>query len=267
MPLSTDFQTHIRTISHFEFHHLEPHQQGAVLAHTSAGKLEELPKPGRTYLHEFVSRYAGLIYRYAHEIHPIGRREALYIVTGCIKSESWAIAAFRHSVPRPDHVSKLVRLPGAIANNNLPTSTYAWRSQGTFDGRTGRSSASGGQDQVLFLRGFKLDISQSFRDQVQREQYSFGGARGNDGDSTDASRPPGPDKHYGDRRGPKGGPRGWNAGSSNKGGEETGGSGGHGAYDATNSDFVTISFLDEPLFEVSGGSYVNLDSFPNFVES
>ena len=145
IPLCTEayFRTCNRTISRFQFHHLEPHQQGAILAHTSPGKLEELPKSGRMDLHEFISRYAGLLYRYADGVRSIRREEGLYIVTGCIKSESWAIAAFRQSVPGLDHVPKLVRLPGATAHDNPLASTYAWRSPGTFDGRTGRSKSSG----------------------------------------------------------------------------------------------------------------------------
>ncbi|TEB24219.1 hypothetical protein FA13DRAFT_1329799 [Coprinellus micaceus] len=127
------YESDNQTISCFEFHHMETHQQGSVLAVTSAAKLEELGAADRMNLRKVISRYAGLLYRYANGLHLIGEQEALYILTGCIKSESWGIAAFRHR-PDSNHVPKLVRLSGAEpAEIDPPGSRYRWRSPGTFD--------------------------------------------------------------------------------------------------------------------------------------
>ncbi|KAJ3527936.1 hypothetical protein NMY22_g9598 [Coprinellus aureogranulatus] len=157
----TIFEPDGRTILRFDFRHLASHREGAVLAMTSPGKLEELSGSDKTTLRKFISQHAGLIYDYANGIHAIDEGESLYIITGCIKSENWGLAAFRetpvfrepavppHDIPSP----RLVKLPGVPGESNPQDPIYDWRSPGTFYSYVGQSQGDGSEDQCLFLRG------------------------------------------------------------------------------------------------------------------
>ncbi|KAJ3541372.1 hypothetical protein NMY22_g3910 [Coprinellus aureogranulatus] len=172
----TIYESDDKTISHFEFHHLPSHQQGAVLAMTSTGKLEELDGSDKMALREVISQHAGLIYKYANDLRTIGEDESLYIITGCIKSENWGLAAFREAPPFRDpamhRFPRLVKLPGSVGVGSPDDPAYDWRSPGTFDSYVGKSEG-GSQDQCLFLRGFKLDFAKSFRSQARRKQAAL----------------------------------------------------------------------------------------------
>lgn len=108
---------------------------------TSAGILEELEDHDQAAVREYICQNAGGIFKYANSIRPIGDDEALYIITGSIKSESWALAAFNH--PQPHFSPRLIR----------QTSSFVWRSPGTFNAYSGKSVTPGSRDQTLFLRG------------------------------------------------------------------------------------------------------------------
>ncbi|RXW12585.1 hypothetical protein EST38_g13269, partial [Candolleomyces aberdarensis] len=67
-------------------------EQGAVLACTTSADLEELDDPDS--LRDFVIQHAGALYQQATSMKKLAE-DSLYIVTGCIKSASWGLAAYR----------------------------------------------------------------------------------------------------------------------------------------------------------------------------
>ncbi|KAJ2936575.1 hypothetical protein H1R20_g528, partial [Candolleomyces eurysporus] len=79
--------------------------RGAVLVSTSPADLEELDNYIK--LRGFIIDHAGLLYQYANGLRELDDDESLYIVTGCIKGDSWAMAAFKDPmVPPQDVLSK-----------------------------------------------------------------------------------------------------------------------------------------------------------------
>jgi hypothetical protein len=73
-------------------------QRGAVYVATSPAKLEELVNPAR--LCKYIQN-AKAVYPRADSIREIADDNPLSIVTGCIKSDSYAIAAFRETNSDP----------------------------------------------------------------------------------------------------------------------------------------------------------------------
>ncbi|TEB19417.1 hypothetical protein FA13DRAFT_374417 [Coprinellus micaceus] len=136
--------------------------QGAVLAITSPTELQELTD--FTALREHIVRNAELLYRHANSICRIADTEALYVITGCIKSESWALAAFNDPTTSPADTLKLVKRQGINRHGN---GEFVWTRRGTSEARVGKSRAAGACDQSLFLRGFKLDFSQKARSRMR----------------------------------------------------------------------------------------------------
>ncbi|KAJ2927970.1 hypothetical protein H1R20_g9139, partial [Candolleomyces eurysporus] len=92
-------------ISAFEFQCCK--QPGAVLVCTSSADLEELVDP--VALQDFIFQHAGLIYQRANSIQRVADQDSLYIVTGCIKSDSWAIAAYSDIAEGPLNALRLER--------------------------------------------------------------------------------------------------------------------------------------------------------------
>ncbi|KAJ3545658.1 hypothetical protein NMY22_g2349 [Coprinellus aureogranulatus] len=152
-------------ITSFEFRCHAPH--GAVLAATSSAELEELED--YTQLRECITQHAELIYNHANSLRRIAADEPLYVITGCIKSDSWALAAFRESRPAPHDLMCLQNM----ARNDDGTSRYAWTKRATSEAHFGSSGEPGLKNQTLFLRGFKLDFSQAFRSRMKRPPHSF----------------------------------------------------------------------------------------------
>jgi hypothetical protein len=115
-------------------------------------------------LRDFLIQHAGIVYQHASSVRRIADEDSLYIVSGCIKSDSWAIAAFKDPAKAPDDLLTLSRRK---SKNQIPI--YDWINRGTAEARFGSNSAareSGmckGKDQCLFLQGFKLAFSQEFR--------------------------------------------------------------------------------------------------------
>jgi hypothetical protein len=155
-----------------------------------------------------------LIYRHADRIRQIANDEPLYIITGCIKSNSWALAAFREGMPAPHDAMSLQRVTRA----SDPRSKYVWTKRSTSEAYFGLSEEEGVRDQTLFLRGFKLDFSQAFRTRMKRlPRMPNGGSSG--------SEPFGPsDVNQGDSEEPEGG-RGARFGGRGGGQSDSNGSG------------------------------------------
>ncbi|RXW13043.1 hypothetical protein EST38_g12811 [Candolleomyces aberdarensis] len=182
-------------ITSFEFHCTS--EQGAVFASTSSADLEELVHP--IALRDFLVQYAGIIYQHANAVRRVADEDSLYIVSGCIKSDSWALAAYKEPAQAPHDVLKLVRKATANRVDQIPT--YMWTLRGTAEARSDSTSTPvtserhQKKDQCLFLRGFKLCFSKDFRLRLKDPPLKFD----HDPDSKDAtdSNPEGPDTSQG----------------------------------------------------------------------
>lgn len=140
--------------------------QGAVLALTSPADLEEIAD--NTSLRKHITLNAELLYRHASTICGIANDEALYIITGSIKSESWALAAFNDPTTSSADVLRLMKRPG----DQHPAPDFLWTHRATSEARVGRGEVQGTKDQSLFLRGFKLDFSDAFRARMDTVKLS-----------------------------------------------------------------------------------------------
>ncbi|KAF6746002.1 hypothetical protein DFP72DRAFT_1175819 [Ephemerocybe angulata] len=145
--------------------------QGAILALPSPADRERLDD--YTELHDHLIQHAELIYRHSNSLRRIGGDETLYIITGCIKSEDWGLAAYNSTIPSDD-VIKLEQLSGSVGpeSSGEPQTYFAWTEKGPSEARFGPKEKTGGKNQSLFLEGFKLDFSREFRLRMKREFYS-----------------------------------------------------------------------------------------------
>ncbi|KAJ3508600.1 hypothetical protein NMY22_g16558 [Coprinellus aureogranulatus] len=144
-----------KTIARFEFRCRA--QQGALLAVTSPADLEELMD--HTRLKEHIFQHAEHIYKHADTIYRLAEDESLYIITGCIKSDTWALAAFNDDATFLGDTITLKKVGrGYSAEDDL----FVWTDRGTSEAHVGRSEDLGLKNQTLFLRGFKLAFSQQF---------------------------------------------------------------------------------------------------------
>ncbi|KAF5339135.1 hypothetical protein D9611_011135 [Ephemerocybe angulata] len=212
---STIFRTGTDHIERFEFG-CESQTQGAILALTSPAKRERLFD--HTALRQHIVDHAETIYRHANSLRRIGEDEALYIITGSIKGNSWGLAAFSNPMFPPNDTTKLEHLSRGLASQSGDESMfYAWTQKGTSDARVGSSANGAVWDQSLFLEGFKLDFSSEFRARMRQELNppsrgsdaqggsdlghssgggtSFGGPGGFERDSS--GEPPAPSGHRG----------------------------------------------------------------------
>ncbi|KAJ2929795.1 hypothetical protein H1R20_g7306, partial [Candolleomyces eurysporus] len=148
-----------------EFRMLEP--EGAVLALTSSADLEEFRS--HVELRDFIIDNAASLYRYANSIQRLDYHESLYIITGCIKSDSWALAAYNDLPDPQNNVLKLIR-----TGSSGSTPAYVWTDRGTAEARSG-STQNGGthKDQCLFLQGFKVAFSAAFRSRMKGNLPNF----------------------------------------------------------------------------------------------
>ncbi|KAH6901418.1 hypothetical protein BKA70DRAFT_1309369 [Coprinopsis sp. MPI-PUGE-AT-0042] len=141
--------------------------QGAVLALTSSGELESLTPDSRNRLREYLCTHGLQLVINLRRKYYLQPGESLYVVTGTIKSDSWAIAVHTSPMREPyDHMvlSRREGYPGL----NVPT--HEWTSCGSADARYGESNAIGedggrAKDQCLFLRGFLLTPSAKLEQQ------------------------------------------------------------------------------------------------------
>lgn len=196
-------------------------QQGAILALTASADLEEVD--GYAQLRQHICQHAELIYRHADRVRTIGEEETLYIITGSIKSNSYALAAYQEAMCEPNNVLKLVKQQGPSDTDPTGNATqhYTWTRRGTAQARMGASQHPGVKDQSLFLRGFKLDFSASFRARIKNETFAAERRESNDprrqagGGSDDHT-------HQGDRPGRRRGDTNgrWSPGNSGGGGTQ-----------------------------------------------
>ncbi|KAJ3550508.1 hypothetical protein NMY22_g429 [Coprinellus aureogranulatus] len=145
----------------FEFSS-EQSTAGAILALTSSADLEAVEDLTVLHLRECIIQHAGVLYLYANRVRRLRAEDSsLYVVTGCVKSDAWALGAFR----RPfDDALKLVRSPTRGDSQQGVIPAYKWNKPGSIwaDLFTGQS-LEGKKDQALFLRGFKIGFSPAFR--------------------------------------------------------------------------------------------------------
>ncbi|KAF5322967.1 hypothetical protein D9611_009329 [Ephemerocybe angulata] len=155
-------------------------ERGAALLLTSAADQEDLD--GRQRLRKHILDYPELFYRHADAIQGIGQEESLYIITGSVKSDSCALAAFGEPAA-PDEPAVV------LANSTRPgqhLSSWVWTNQGTANTQLSEcSNLDGEKDQTLFLRGFKLDFSSSFRSKLGGPASGGGWDEGKFGDGDD----------------------------------------------------------------------------------
>jgi hypothetical protein len=157
-----------------------------VLACTTPADLEEVVNTEP--LRDFLVDHAGVIYQHANSLWQLADEDCLYLVSGCIKSDSWALAAYKHLAPPPNDLLTLSRREMDVGDpHQVPI--YDWIKRGTAEARFGSNSAareSGaykGKDQCLFLQGFKLALSPKFRARLKGIRLPVG-----DGQHQDASR-------------------------------------------------------------------------------
>jgi hypothetical protein len=149
---------------------------------SSPADLEKLSNPYK--LQRFIIDHASLLFQYADAIRTLDDDENLYIITGCIKSDSWALASFKDPPHPTNDVLKLVR---------KAPSGYVWTSCATAATRIGPNvpripgSDSNGKDQSLFLQGFKLAFSPQFRSRMMDESSHSSDASGSDTDPSDTN--------------------------------------------------------------------------------
>lgn len=95
----------------------------------------------------------------------MGEQRPLYIVTGSIKTDAWAIATYHGRMEQPDNALHLVRsLRGRALNDDESRTqdappSYVWTKTGSASTRSGRSH-KGLKDQTIFIQGFKMEYSQ-----------------------------------------------------------------------------------------------------------
>ncbi|TEB33867.1 hypothetical protein FA13DRAFT_115783 [Coprinellus micaceus] len=146
----------------FEFRRDSDAPAGAILVSVSSA--DEERSDDIKGMGEYIRQHAEAIYRHAFSIRPIGKQESLYIVTGCIKSDSWATAVYRQGMDA-NHGATLLLVPAVEASSGHPPQ-YEWTMQGSSRARAGWSDREGVKDQCLFLQGFKVAFSPSFRSRV-----------------------------------------------------------------------------------------------------
>ncbi|RXW15366.1 hypothetical protein EST38_g10487 [Candolleomyces aberdarensis] len=188
--------------------------KGAILVSTSPADLEELDNYIK--LRDFIIDNAGLLYHCANEDQGLGHDESLYIVTGCIKSESWAMASFTEPIAPPHDIIKLVKRSGSD-----PVPPYVWTSQGTATTKSypeERIHKCNRKDQTLFMHGFKLSFSPPFRSRWNNRSIPR---------DTDSSKPSSDSDFSYDGRG-QDGQDDTHRGSSSNRGDRGGGSSGTG---------------------------------------
>ncbi|KAJ3527699.1 hypothetical protein NMY22_g9684 [Coprinellus aureogranulatus] len=166
------------TVAH-EFHcHSHP---GAVLAVTSSAEL--VACSDTQSMRNYIVQHAEAIYRHANSIRQIGDSESLYIISASIKTDTWAIAAYRHPMPPQHNILQLVRKPMPTSDCRSQLPVYQWTKQGySTRARLSRGLGvdQGSKNQSLFLQGFKMALAPRFRARVKASTL------------TTDSKPPGP---------------------------------------------------------------------------
>ncbi|RXW17707.1 hypothetical protein EST38_g8147 [Candolleomyces aberdarensis] len=138
-------------------------EKGAVLACTTSADVEELNDT--IALRDFLIQHAGVVYQRATSLRRLAEEESLYIISGSIKSDGWGLAAYQGATSGEGLI-----LSKRHVGDGDPKGVqmYEWTDRGTAEARFGLNSTieAGqyeGKNQSLFLRGFKLAFSPTFR--------------------------------------------------------------------------------------------------------
>ncbi|KAH6916271.1 hypothetical protein BKA70DRAFT_483121 [Coprinopsis sp. MPI-PUGE-AT-0042] len=188
-----------KATNRLELHCREP--LGAALVLTSSGDLETLTTTSGNQLREYLRRHGTQLIIRLRQKYYLQPGQSLYVVTGTIKSDSWAIAV--HTSPMREGYDQMVltRREGMLG---APFPTHEWTRLGSADARCEASKvidADGRRikDQCLFLRGFlltpSLDLGQQRKTSTSTD--SPGGDSSSSPDATDSEK--------GDDKGRKGG--------------------------------------------------------------
>ncbi|KAJ3507962.1 hypothetical protein NMY22_g16765 [Coprinellus aureogranulatus] len=162
---------------------------GAILALVSSADCEITDDIEA--MQSYILRNPEAIYRHANSIRRIGGNGSLYIITGCVKTDAWAMAAYQE-LPADEYdrlrISELSRTD-PFGTDRLSNS-YQWtKTAASSHARLGDSGVEGLKDQALFLQGFKLTFSS------HRGEFEDGTGQ-DDPDPPDSDPPdsgPGPD--------------------------------------------------------------------------
>ncbi|KAJ2914921.1 hypothetical protein MD484_g5479, partial [Candolleomyces efflorescens] len=160
-----------RYIQSFEFECIT--EQGAVLACTTSADVEELDDI--IALRDFLVQHAGVVYQRANSLRRLAEEDSLYIVTGSVKTDSWGLAAYQGAA---SGVRLKLSKRYAKEGSTRGAQPYEWTDRGTAEARFGLNSSAeedgphGGKNQSLFLRGFKLAFSRSFRAREGRLKHA-----------------------------------------------------------------------------------------------
>ncbi|TFK23322.1 hypothetical protein FA15DRAFT_469157 [Coprinopsis marcescibilis] len=106
-------------------------------------------------MRDYLCENAEAIFKHAKSIRRLDHRESLYIVTGCIKTDSWALASHTSPMREPNNVlvlkNRMVDSSGSV---------YSWVRKGNAQTRAGTTSNTNAglraKEHSLFLRGFLL---------------------------------------------------------------------------------------------------------------
>ncbi|KAJ3528062.1 hypothetical protein NMY22_g9554 [Coprinellus aureogranulatus] len=158
-------------------------QQGAMLAVTSPVSLTEATH--LMSIQECIMKYAEHLYRYAECTMGVQPDKSLYVITSCMKSDSWALAAYRDLPSSVDE--RLVRLVhigdteiiSRASGRREQIPVYDWKERGPTEAK-GSAYTEGRQveNQTLFLRGFNITFSRKFVEKLRKEPtlgYSYSG--------------------------------------------------------------------------------------------
>ncbi|KAJ3526790.1 hypothetical protein NMY22_g10030 [Coprinellus aureogranulatus] len=144
---------------------------GAVLALTSSANEEECER--MIELERYIIQHAKAIYKHANGIRPIGQNDSLYIITGCTKSDTWAMAVYGECEPGRSTLQLIPERRGVNGDGN--PSRYRWATQNVGSSRlrcSVRDSDVKAKNQTLFLQGFKLAFAPRFRSRMEEDDGS-----------------------------------------------------------------------------------------------
>jgi hypothetical protein len=131
---------------------------------TTSADLEQLADVAA--LRDCLVQHAGAVYQHANAIRRVADDESLYVVSGCIKNDSWALAAYQEPTEPSGEILELARR-NMSSHEATRAPTYDWLSWmgearfGSNSEKVGESYK--GKDQSIFLRGFKLAFSRECR--------------------------------------------------------------------------------------------------------
>ncbi|TEB26703.1 hypothetical protein FA13DRAFT_1713058 [Coprinellus micaceus] len=145
---------------------------GTILTILSSADLKAINN--NKVMQVYILQHAETIFRLADCRHPIGDGESLYIITGCIKSDVWAMAAYDRSPDKREQVLELGRTAAQVPD--MPSGSYQWTCRPAYSSCwIGDSSTNGLKNQTLFLQGFRLAFSRPFYKRMKKPYMNTSG--------------------------------------------------------------------------------------------